>query len=294
MKKRHLLLLGTLLLASVAMAQEVPMTESYFVNKYALSPSYAGNSENGYLFASYMQYWIGISDAPRTLRLSYHQGFKKKKVGLGGNIIMDKAGAFQTFYGKATYSYRVKLSRHEHLLFGLSAGVIKSSINYNEFMNNPVYASDPSLTANDLHTKAKFVSDVSVVYTRKHLQLGALVSNINFGKNYANEALAKYSPFLIYQLHAIYSAAFNDQWKMHALAIFRAGKYMRNQFEIGAQVKYTDLLWGTVAFRGENVFSVGFGIHITPSILINYNYNFNTGNNFDALQTHEFTLGVKL
>jgi hypothetical protein len=81
---------------------------------------------------------------------------------------------------------------------------------------------------------------------------------------------------------------------MKSLAIFRAGKYMRNQIEIGAQMKYNDLFWGTFAFRGENVFSAGFGINVNKSLLINYSYNFNVGNNFNALQIHEVTLGVKL
>ena len=291
MKKKHLLLLGTMLLASVAFSQQTPLTESYFVNKYALSPSYAGNSENGYLFTSYLQYWSGISDAPHTLRLSYHQGFKEKKVGLGANIIMDKAGAFQTFYGKATYSYRLKINTDEAIFFGLSAGIIKSSVNFSQFMSDPVYNSDPSLSANDFISKAKFVSDISAVYAQKNFQFGVLLSNINFGKNYANESLARYSPFLIYQIHAFYTVAVNDQWKMKSLAIFRAGKYMRNQIEIGAQMKYNDLFWGTFAFRGENVFSAGFGINVNKSLLINYSYNFNVGNNFNALQIHEVTLG---
>jgi len=49
MKKRLLLLMVTVLLFATTYAQQAPITESYFVNKYALSPSYAGNSENGYI-----------------------------------------------------------------------------------------------------------------------------------------------------------------------------------------------------------------------------------------------------
>ena len=135
MKKILLLLVCSLLLGSEVFAQEIPLTESYFVNKYALSPSYAGNSENGYLFASYLQYWMGVSDAPRTLRLSYHTGFKARKLGLGGSIIMDKAGIFQTLYARATYSYRLQITHSQEILFGLSAGFIKNSDNFSQFIN---------------------------------------------------------------------------------------------------------------------------------------------------------------
>ena len=294
MKKILLLLVYSLLFGSIAVGQEIPLTESYFVNKYALSPSYAGNSENGYLFASYLQYWMGVSDAPRTLRLSYHRGFKARKLGLGGSLIMDKAGIFQTLYARATYSYRVKLSRSQEILFGLSAGFIKNSDNFSEFINNPVYSSDPALSNQYVSPKAKFVSDVSMVYTRKHLQVGALLSNINIGKNYTSAITTNYSPELTYQIHAFYTIPFNESWQMTTLAIYRGSQNIRKQFEIGAQVKYQNKMWASVSFLGENILSFGFGLNVSKSILVNYTYNYAEGADFNALQIHELTLGVKL
>lgn len=294
MKKILILITVSLLFGSSILAQQVPMTESYFVNRYALSPSYAGNSENGYLMASYMQYWSGISDGPKTLRLSYHQGFKEKKLGLGGNIIMDKVGAFQTFYGMATYSYRLNLDAKDRILFGLSAGLIKSSVNLTQFMNDPIYSSDPTLTHNDLNTRAKFASELSLVYVRNQFQLGVMFSNINFGNNTYKQSLKNYSPFLTYQVHAFYTIPFNEMWRITTLAIYRGGKNIRNQFEIGGQLKYSNRLWFSLAFRGENIFSTGLGLNISKKVMINYSYDFATGKSFNALQIHEFTLGIKL
>ena len=294
MKKILLLLVYSLLFGSAAFAQEMPLTESYFVNKYALSPSYAGNSENGTLFASYLQYWMGVSNAPRTLRLSYHTGFKARKLGLGGSIIMDRAGIFQTFYARATYSYRLQLARSQKILFGLSAGVIKNSDNFSQFINNPMYSSDPAMSNQYVSPSAKFVSDVSMVYARKNFQLGAMVSNINLGKDYSSATITNYSPALTYQFHAFYTIPSNDSWQMTALAIYRGSKNIRNQYEIGAQVKYLNKMWANASFLGQNILSFGFGLNVSKAILLNYTYNYAEGVDFNALQIHEITLGIKL
>lgn len=292
MRKIFLIFTVFFLFSTVVLGQELPMTESYFVNKYALSPSYAGNSGSGYLFASYLQYWAGISGAPSTLRLSYNTGFKARKVGLGGNIIVDKAGVFRTFYGMGTYTYRVEFHSGK-VIFGLSAGFIKSSVNFSEFMSNPIYDSDPALSGGKFTAKAKFISEFSALYWRKNLQAGLVLSNVNFGSNYYNEYTYHYSPFLTYQFHVFYTIPFNDTWHLTTLLIDRGGKNVRNLYEIGAQLKYKDRLWGDVAFRGENIYSFALGIRISKTVMVNYSYDF-AFVNFNSLQIHELTLGIKL
>ena len=295
MKKRLLLLSAVLLFSLGAFAQQIPLTDSYFINKYALSPAYAGNSENGYLFANYLNYWTGISVAPKTLRLSYQNGFKNKKIGLGGNIISYKAGAFQTFLGMASYSYRLKLSSSDKILFGLSAGFIRNSVNLSEFMNNPLYSSDPALSQNDLAPRTRFASEISMVYVLNNFQVGMLFSNTNFGENAYTQNITHYNPLSIYQFHALYTIPFiDDIWKFSALAIYRGGKNIKNQFEIASQVKYSNKLWASLGFHGQNMFSIGAGLRVSKSIIINYNYNFPAGSNFPALQIYEFSLGIKL
>lgn len=295
MKKLLLLLSAALLLSMGCFAQQIPLTDSYFINKFALSPAYAGNSQNGYLFANYLTYWTGISEAPKTLRLSFQNGIKSKKIGLGANIITYKAGAFQTFLGMASYSYRLKLSPSNKILFGLSAGFIRNSVNLSEFMNNPLYSTDPALSQNDLAPKTRFANEISLVYVLHHLQVGMTFSNTNFGENAYSQSLIHYNPLSIYQFHAFYSFPLsNDTWNITALAIYRGGIHIKNQFEIASQFKYTNKFWASISFRGQNMFSIGAGLRISKYIIINYNYIFPSGNNFPNLQMYEFSLGLKL
>lgn len=295
MKKGLLILFGSVFFSLSVFAQQLPLTETYFINKYNLSPSYAGNSQNGYLFASYMTYWTGISDAPKTLRISYQNGIKSKKIGLGANILAYKAGAFQTFLSFASYSYRLKINKSQRILFGLSAGMARSSVDLNKYMNNPLYNGDPSLSKNDLAPKTRFASEISMVYVYSSLQIGLLFSNTDFGENFYTQRVYHYNPFSIYQLHAFYSFPFDyDILKLSALAVYRGGNNIRNQIEIASQLKFKDNLWASLGFRGQKIFSIGVGLRVSKAIVINYNYNFPSGTNFPNLQMYEFSLGIKL
>ena len=81
-------------------AQQMPVSENYFMDKYGLSPSYAGHFNQGSLFTSFRSDWSGITGGPKTLRLSYSD-LIMANAGYGGKIIYDKAGIFDTalYYG---------------------------------------------------------------------------------------------------------------------------------------------------------------------------------------------------
>ena len=117
--KRFLIAIAFFLIALVSYSQQLPVSESYMINKYALSPAYAGNSENKTFFCNYRRDWSGLDASPRTLRLSYHDN-ANDHVGLGARIVIDKFGIFNNFYGMGTYSYKLS-SRYYSIIFGLSA-----------------------------------------------------------------------------------------------------------------------------------------------------------------------------
>jgi len=64
MKKLFFILAG--LFAGVFLySQQIPLSETYFLDKYSLSPSYAGNFNSKYLFTGYRSDWTGIAEAPK-------------------------------------------------------------------------------------------------------------------------------------------------------------------------------------------------------------------------------------
>jgi len=291
--KNLLLIISSVLLTISLYGQQLPLTNNYFVDKYSLSSAYAGNSENKNLLLSYRRDWSGVEDAPRTVRLSYHDGFKSK-AGLGARIILDKFGIFQSFYGMATYSYRIKLVEKQFLLFGLSAGMHQNSINFSDYYNDPNFTADPSMINKDVKSTVKLVSDFSVIYSSGRFQSGLLFSNVSSSDFKYTDVKVKYSPFVHYQLHANYRFSLDKLWEINPIVIYRGGKNIQDQLEVATQLKYSNRVWGNIAHRGKNVFCLGFGMNAGKGLLLNYNYNFFTGVSVSGFQNHELTIGLKL
>jgi len=136
MKKYYFILV--LFCTQFAFAQEgIPVYWDYLQdNLYLLHPSMAGASQTGKLRLTARNQWAGVDDAPalQTASLNSRVG---EKVGVGGILYNDRNGNFsqQGFFG--TFAYHLLLSRGytdlNQLSFGLSAGVIQSSLDETSF-----------------------------------------------------------------------------------------------------------------------------------------------------------------
>ncbi len=62
---RILLLLSFVLTMFGAVAQQIPNSNQYLVNRYLLSPSFAGSSETSQVFIGYRNSWSSFIDAPK-------------------------------------------------------------------------------------------------------------------------------------------------------------------------------------------------------------------------------------
>ena len=292
MKRLILTMVISLLAISAIYAQQWPVNDNYYINKYSLSSAYAGNSENKNVFLSYRRDWSGVTNAPSTVRLSYHDGFKSN-AGIGGKLIMDRIGIFKNFYGMATYSYKLE-SIKQKILFGLSLGLNQTSIDFTDYYGDPNFDLDPALINSDVNSKLKFISDFSLIYIQGNFHTGIMLSNISFGNYNFENAETEYNPFINYQYHALYTLPLKEKWMLTPSVIFRGGKYLKNKLEIGSQIEYNDKFWGSLALRGKNVFCVGFGLNAGEQIVVNYSYNFATNIAISNFQNHELTVGLNL
>jgi type IX secretion system PorP/SprF family membrane protein len=162
---KKLIVILTLIFTGVtAYSQQTPLSENYYMDRYSLSPSYAGNFNTRYLITGYRSDWSGIDGGPKTLRISYNDIFPfMANAGYGGKIVYDKAGIFSQLYLLASYSYNLKVNDDHHILFGLSGGLYKNRLNLLDYYNDPNYTIDPVLINQDIKSKLKFMSDFSAV-----------------------------------------------------------------------------------------------------------------------------------
>lgn len=293
--KKLLLISATLLILAAANAQQSPLSENYFLDKYSLAPSYAGNFNTRYLFLGYRSDWTGIPGGPRAFRISYNDVFPYvENTGFGGKIIYDKAGIFRQLYIMGSYSYNLKIAEDHHILFGLSMGFYHNTLNLIDFYNDPGYNLDPSLIQDDVSSKVKFMSDFSLVYTWNGIEAGLLFSDMSFGDATYKEVNVKYNPLSNFQFHTTYRRDFTEGWTLEPLLIIRGGKDIKTQFELASQVTWQDKFMGSLVFRDPGILGFGFGANIDKGIKLAYHFNFATNVGLGIFNNHEITLGVNI
>ncbi|MBK7132250.1 MAG: PorP/SprF family type IX secretion system membrane protein [Bacteroidales bacterium] len=293
--KKLIILITSILIGAISSAQQVPISENYYMDRYSLAPSYAGNYNAKYLFMGYRSDWTGIDGGPKTVRISYSDLLPyMKNAGFGGKIIYDKAGIFSQLYILGSYSYNLQVNQDHHIMFGLSMGFYRNKLNLLDYYNDPDYTIDPALVSLDINSKLKFMSDFSAVWTWKGAEAGFMFSNISLGDASYKEVSLKYNPLANYQFHATYIYNINEDWDLTPLLIVRGGKYIKSQFEIATQVMYLKKFWGSLVYRDPAIIGFGAGASINKGLKIGYNFNFATNVVMGAFNNHEITIGLNI
>lgn len=291
--KKSITALISILFHGVMIAQQIPVSENYFMDKYALSSSYSGHFNPGSFFTSFRSDWTGIAGGPKTLRLSYSDMLMTNAT-WGGKIIYDKAGIFDQLYVMGTYSYSLRIVDEHKVLLALSAGIYHNKINFTDYYNNPNYNIDPVMIQQDVSSKLKFMSDFSALYLFKGIEAGIMFANINFGDTKYDEVDVTYKPLANYQLHAAYSFLIGERWNVNPLIYFRGGKYITGQVGIASMVKYQNNIWGSLSFRDPGIWGFGFGANIAKGIKFSYNFNFASSVALNIYNNHEISIGVNI
>jgi type IX secretion system PorP/SprF family membrane protein len=292
-KMKKIILTALVLVPGLLMAQQMPISENYFMDKYSLSSAYAGHFNPGNFFTSFRSDWSGVEGGPKTIRASYSDLLMTNAT-YGGKLIYDKAGIFNQMYLMGTYSYSLKITGEHRVLLALSAGLYHNKLNFSEYYNDPNYNLDPVLTHNDVSSKLKFMSDFSALYLFKGIEAGVMFANINFGDAKYDEVDVTYKPLANYQVHAAYFYQFSERWSVSPLAYLRGGRYIKSQLGIASRVTYLNNYWGSLSFRDPGIWGFGFGAEIAKAIQLSYNFNFASSVSLDVYNTHEIGLGINI
>ncbi|HOW09574.1 MAG TPA: PorP/SprF family type IX secretion system membrane protein [Bacteroidales bacterium] len=291
--KQIIISIAFVLVSAVLAAQQMPLSENYYLDRYSLSPSYAGHFNPGNLVAGYRSDWSGIEGGPRTFRLSYSD-LLMANAAYGGKLIYDRAGIYDQLYLMGTYSYNLRVSGEHRVLLALSAGIYNNKINFTDYYNDPKYNLDPVMIRDDVRSKMKFMSDFSAVYIFKDIEAGVMFANINFGDAKYEDVDVTYKPLANYQVHAAYLYRFDERWAVNPLAYIRGGKYIKNQVGISARVIYQDNLWASLSFRDPSILGFGLGGKIAKGLSFSYNFNMATAVELNVFNSHEIAIGITL
>lgn len=281
--KNSLLSISILFLVPfLSVGQSLQTSNLYLSNPFSLNAAYAGKTNGVEATLQGWNKWNGLSnDAPVGGLLTVH-GNLDNKMGIGGRVLTDRRGAFNSFIIDASASYTVSFSEEKELRLALNTGLIQSSITdvglANEFVNfNDPLINDFQETNLQIGTSALLVWD--------NFEFGVTLPNLlEQGNQLYNRPLI---------LTAIYTSQLNDKIDFTPLVAYQQLKNHPSLLDAGARITWQKELWGQVMYRSNQAVLVGAGVNL-GNVKIGYMYEAATGELSNATNgSHEVFIGVK-
>ena len=168
--KKVLIYLSVVLLGNVMFAQQLPQSSMYMMNNYLLNPAEGGTEDFIDLQAGYRAQWTGLGTEqtginPNTMYFSGHSPIGKHSVnkdttrensaelesavkplpyhGVGGMVLSDQAGHFNTLEVKGSYAYHLPVSKEFFLSIGAFAGFKQLSVDAAKIVYDSDDGTDP-------------------------------------------------------------------------------------------------------------------------------------------------------
>lgn len=148
-KNLKIIVLGAIfvLLINTSMAQQDPMFTYYLQNPIAFNPAIAGTTSGLNLSLLSRHQWVGMDGAPASYSFGAHTPYIKQNMGLGLNVMTDKAGPLRITHLTASYAYQIKVIEGLMLSMGLKGGAsFYNAAIGNIRVNDP---SDPNFQGNE-------------------------------------------------------------------------------------------------------------------------------------------------
>lgn len=261
--------LAALTVGLTAQAQDRSNFYTNLLSPFASNPAYAGSYDNIHAGFNAKTYIGGIESSPRLLNFVIHSPFANNAAGIGGKVISQWSGAFQTVNAEGAYSKLVRLTSNQTLNLGMSLGFAQTNLR-NDILNSQVNMADPTLNNSNLN-KVLFTAGAGMVYRyKKQLEV------------YAS------SPMMVtgaQSLNGFFIAGANYTFILDENAEYRL-KPIVNYYNFTAAPKLVDVLvsgsWNetvnlTAGYRTNGAVVAGLGFNF-KNVLVGYNYYYNTGN----------------
>ena len=179
MNFKKLLLLIVLFASQFSFSQEGIAVYSDYLsdNYYLIHPSMAGASNCAKLRMTARQQWFGQKDAPAMQTLSFNGKIGESDQSGAGIIVYNDKNGYHSQKGvKATYAHHIMFSRDmvdlNQLSFGLSAGLVQSSLDETEFREF-----DPNVNGTIVQKYSYFNVDFGMSYNYLEFYLHATIKN---------------------------------------------------------------------------------------------------------------------
>jgi type IX secretion system PorP/SprF family membrane protein len=107
----------------IVIGQQDPIFTNYLQNPIAFNPAIAGTINGLNLSLLSRHQWVGLEGAPTSYSFGAHTPYVKQNMGLGFNIMTDKAGPLRNTHITGSYAYQITVVEGIRLSMGLKAGI---------------------------------------------------------------------------------------------------------------------------------------------------------------------------
>ena len=276
------------LLASGSFAQQLPLSNQYTINKFSLSPAYAGTGDGFEIFGTYRHDWVGVPGSPLTKFISA-DGMVCKGMGLGGTISSQEAGIFRNQTASLSYAYHLKLGAAQTLSFGLALGLLDSHVDVagTSAQADPVAANHQGINS------LVFNGGFGVLYRCKGFHFGISLPNGGTQIKNAN-GVGVYS--FVPQINGSigYKYSFNNDWTIDPILkiskVYQGGPF----YEVAFPIIYKQKVWLAPIYKKTSI-AVGIGAVPYKNFIAQYSYEFaSMGIMGQSSGTHEITIGWRM
>jgi type IX secretion system PorP/SprF family membrane protein len=317
MNFKKVLLFFVFITAQISFSQEGVAVYSDYLsdNYYLLHPSMAGAANCAKLRVTARQQWFGQDDAP-SLQTASFNGRVGEQSGAGIIVYNDKNGYHSQRGFKLTYAHHIMFSRDQidlnQLSFGLSVGLVQSSLDETEFLRSGEF--DPYIDGTIVQKDSYFNVDFGMSYNYLDFYIHATLKNAietrrEIYSEYESDNIRK----MILNMGYIFGDEENLMWEPSVML-----QYVDQTKEAAVDVnlkvyKTMDFgnIWGGLSYRRSfdgadyienNSVQTQKLSYITPilgvtykNFMFAYTYTHLTGKvKFDDGGYHQITLGMNL
>lgn len=285
-----LLLLTGYLSVSDVLAQQDPQYSQYMLNHFLVNPAFAGSRDVMTASTQLRYQWMNYEGAPRTQTLNVVSPLKRKKVGLGLNIVSDELGPKKSLTFMGSYAYHLKLPNRARLAFGLRGGV--GSFSFNAAKISYKDQADIYNTGGVIRTVVPS-ADFGIYYYSKNTYVSCAATHLLSGQVSANKNLPeviRLKPHIF--LSAGQAIQLNKSLILSPSVMLRATNNAPLGVDFNLNCRIEERLWVGVSYRKNVGMVLLTQIAITEKLKFGYSYDYGVNRiGTVAGATHEFYLG---
>jgi type IX secretion system PorP/SprF family membrane protein len=289
-KRVVFLILQILITVSIVKSQQLPINNQYLVNKYSLSPAFAGFSKHTEGFLGYRQNLVGVKGAPSLAMIDVNGSFLYD-MGYGASVYAERTGNFMHFYMSAAYAYHIKLGSDVFLSFGLEPKLYRNQLDISN-VNSSGTIIDPLLQNNESLTGTTVDVGAAVLFKANGFIIGiSAPRTLGLKMNYSN-TVSQFQLKRHYLGHISYDLNLGTDLILTPLAVVRTTETSKINYEGSVLLEFKERLWMGAGYKASNSVSVNAGGSVSDWLIVNYCYDFGfAGITGASAGSHEITLG---